>query len=332
MSRGWDAASMAAFRMMDRCAVDLVSDGLLADEILCPPEPADLAAAGEAIIGEAESRVAAGLMTAIPAQLLDAVLADARSQRERARGEYALLAEPGFPVSEIADRAETQWRAMNPGLSQLLDQCTPGEPVTVKSPATKGARLGTQETIIERSPKDFVAVGGALAEIRDGRLYLESAETFEAYCQARWGFSRIRAYQLIDAARTALTMVSSCLAAPTNERQARELGKLPEDQREDVWRETLERTSGKPTAAAIREIAENPTPEPTPDPEPSDTTARAVKAYRECATGLDSGDKAAVVAVAVIESHGRDVDDATLGRIARAVIAEHRAVRKARTG
>jgi hypothetical protein len=336
VSRGWDAASTAAVRMLNRCAVGLVADGLLADEIVCPPEPPELAAAGELIISEAASAASPGPV--IPAQLLDAVLADARCQLERARGEYALLAEPGFPASEIAAHAEQQWRAMNPGLSRLLDQHA-GGPVATKPPASTSVRLAALEAIIERSPKSFVDVGEALAEIRGERMYLDSSSSFEEYCQARWGFSRIRAHQLIDAARMASTMVSSHLAAPTNERQARELGKVPEAEREQVWRETLERTGGKPTAAAIREVAATPAPERDPEVKPEPTAEAGTErpaevaraAYRELALGVDDTN-AAVVAVAVIEHHGRDVDDATCGAIARAVIAEHRAGRKARTG
>lgn len=242
------------------------------------------------------------------------------------------------------------------------------------------ARLATQEAIIDRGLKSFIEVGEALAEIREERLYLEQYSTFEEYCQERWHFTRVRAHQLISAASTALTIVNSDLAAPINEAQARELAKVPEPDREQVWRETLDRTGGKPTAAAVREVAAPPAAETKPVPEPrtrpgrhSDgtpndaqvpvdppapaeqaepkpvatgkpcgdaetrevsATTRAVDAalasYRECVAGLASQDvNAAVVAVAVIENYSRDVDDATCGAIARAVIAEHRVTRKA---
>lgn len=108
---------------------------------------------------------------------------------------------------------------------------------------------------IERGLKTFIEVGQALAAIRDSRLYRAEHESFEAYCTERWGFTRIRAHQLASAADLALTMVNSGLQEPDNERQVRELAKVPEPERADVWRETVERTEGKPTAAAVAETA-----------------------------------------------------------------------------
>lgn len=107
--------------------------------------------------------------------------------------------------------------------------------------------------MIERGLNTFTEVGNALLAIRDQRLYRAGHGTFEDYCQQRWGFSRIRAHQLIEAAGTALTIVNSGLPAPSNEGQARMLAHIPSPQRAEVWRETLERTEGKPTARAIWE-------------------------------------------------------------------------------
>lgn len=52
----------------------------------------------------------------------------------------------------------------------------------------------------------------------------ETHDTFEAYCRERWGFSRQRAHQIVEAAKVAevlSTIVNTRL--PTNEAQAREL-------------------------------------------------------------------------------------------------------------
>jgi hypothetical protein len=110
------------------------------------------------------------------------------------------------------------------------------------------------EAVIERGVRTFVEVGNALLTIRDERLYRDGFATFEAYCQERWGFSRQRAHQLTSAAEVVTTIVDTGLPAPANEGQARELAKAPEEQRAEVWRETVERTDGKPTAAAVREV------------------------------------------------------------------------------
>ncbi|TDE85313.1 hypothetical protein [Deinococcus sp. S9] len=69
----------------------------------------------------------------------------------------------------------------------------------------------------------FVRVGEALLAIRDRRLYRAEHKTFGDYCEAVWGWSRQRAQQLIDAAATTQTLVSTVGVQPENERQAREL-------------------------------------------------------------------------------------------------------------
>lgn len=86
--------------------------------------------------------------------------------------------------------------------------------------------LDDGEERIGRGLKTFIEVGSALAAVRDNRLYRADFETFEAYCNERWGFTRIRAHQLASAADLALTMVNSGLQEPDNERQVRELAKL----------------------------------------------------------------------------------------------------------
>lgn len=110
--------------------------------------------------------------------------------------------------------------------------------------------LADCESVIERGLKTFVEVGQALAAIRESRLYRATHSSFEAYCESRWGFTGRRGRQLIEAAEIGTTVPIE------NEGQARELAKVPEPDRADVWRDTVERTEGKPTAAAIRESAE----------------------------------------------------------------------------
>lgn len=111
------------------------------------------------------------------------------------------------------------------------------------------------EGVIERGLATFVDVGTALLEIRDGRFYRTDFGTFEDYCRDRWNLSRPRAYELMSAVGIVSAIADTGLPAPTNEGQARELARVPEGERAEVWRETLERTGGKPTAAATRTIA-----------------------------------------------------------------------------
>lgn len=60
-------------------------------------------------------------LTPVPAQLLESVLADARCQRDRERGEAALLAAPGTPLGRAGDARASIWAARNAGLVALLD-------------------------------------------------------------------------------------------------------------------------------------------------------------------------------------------------------------------
>lgn len=121
--------------------------------------------------------------------------------------------------------------------------------------------LADHEAVIERGLATFVEVGEALAAIRDQRLYRDTHGTFEDYCRDRWGFNRKRAAQMIEAAEVVSTMVDTDLPAPQNERQARALAAVPEPDRAEVWRETLDHTDGKPTARAIAERVQQRTAE-----------------------------------------------------------------------
>ncbi|MEU9670353.1 hypothetical protein AB0E25_33230 [Streptomyces bobili] len=122
--------------------------------------------------------------------------------------------------------------------------------------ASESNALSHNEAVIERGIKTFYEVGVALADIRDRKLYRASHRTFEEYCQGRWQMTGSRAYQMIDAANVVSTIVETEVQPPANEGQARELGRVPEPERAEVWAETVERTDGKPTAAAVRETYE----------------------------------------------------------------------------
>ncbi|MEV8523207.1 hypothetical protein AB0451_03465 [Streptomyces sp. NPDC052000] len=119
--------------------------------------------------------------------------------------------------------------------------------------STEQADLVQLEAVIERGVNTFIEVGAALATIQERKLYRSEHGTFEDYCRSKWGFSRQRAHQLTSAAEAVTTIVDTGLPAPANEGQARELTRVPVLERAEVWRETVERTGGQPTAAAVRE-------------------------------------------------------------------------------
>ena len=61
--------------------------------------------------------------------------------------------------------------------------------------------LSKCEGTIRENVEAYHRGGCGAATIQDRGLYkLDGFETFEAYCRARWDFSRARAYQLIESA------------------------------------------------------------------------------------------------------------------------------------
>ena len=113
--------------------------------------------------------------------------------------------------------------------------------------------LDVLEPIVERGQRAFVEVGVALMQIRDSRAYVETHSTFDRYCKARWGWERAHPYRLMEAAKVAQAMSPMGDTPPINERQARELAGVPEEERVEVYEAVLEKTGGKPTAKAVKQ-------------------------------------------------------------------------------
>jgi hypothetical protein len=142
------------------------------------------------------------------------------------------------------------------------------------------------ETIIERGRQTFIEVGTALMTIREKRTYrADGWGTFEEYCAERWGWTRGRAYQLMDAATVAIDVSTNVdIPAPRNEGQARELVRVADpEERRSVWHEAHEAHGENVTAAKVREIVDRRTPPltvadvidalPPPPEEPADERA-----------------------------------------------------------
>lgn len=115
------------------------------------------------------------------------------------------------------------------------------------------------EAVIERGLTTFTEVGAALLAIRDARLYRQRGyERFEDYCQERWGFSRIRAHQLIEASEVVagvLTTVNT--TPPTSERQARELARLPDTETQAaIWSDVQAEHGEHVTASKVRDAVD----------------------------------------------------------------------------
>jgi hypothetical protein len=176
--------------------------------------------------------------------------------------------------------------------------------------AAETDRLVELEQTVDRGLRTFVEVGQALAEIRHHKLYRASHDTFERYCRERWGFTRQRALQFIDAAAVTTVVVKAGLPAPTNEAQARELVPLRKrpDELETAWRDILTAANAagrSPWAELVRqnviEVQHRDHPSsPTraraaargaPDePAPADTehaVVRAVERFEQAATAWE---------------------------------------------
>lgn len=141
-----------------------------------------------------------------------------------------------------AQRAAAYAKKMNPEAPEQ-----PAEVSTVNT--VDGTRLAILEKKIEGGIKQFLEVGEALAEIREKKLYLETHQTFEAYCNERWNIGRAHAYRMMDAADVRKNV--SPLGDITQERQARTLKTLtPPDQRKAMKR-AVKKNGPKPTAKEI---------------------------------------------------------------------------------
>lgn len=122
--------------------------------------------------------------------------------------------------------------------------------------------LAELETTIKANLRGFYAVGLALREIQEKRLYRQKYKSFEEYCKTKWDAGKRRAYQLISASEV-FESVNSCaqkksLSEPINEAQIRPLTReelSPEDQVE-CWKAACQKAESagrKVTAHYVEE-------------------------------------------------------------------------------
>jgi len=141
---------------------------------------------------------------------------------------------------------------------------------------TETDRLASLETTISAGLETFSEVGAALLEIREQKLYRFDFDTFESYCQTRWSMTRQHANRMIKSAEV-ISNLEPIGSKPENEAQARELAKLPPEQRSEVWQQAQEDAGEKKvTAKQIKELvakkkpakAAPATPPPSPEVDP----------------------------------------------------------------
>jgi hypothetical protein len=95
--------------------------------------------------------------------------------------------------------------------------------------------------------------GEMLIRVRDEKLYRDEYDTFQKFCEAEFNLVKQRAYQYIQAAEVRKALPAKSKQLLTNESQARELAKVPEEDRKTVLAEAAK--DGPVTAQKIAEAA-----------------------------------------------------------------------------
>ena len=88
-------------------------------------------------------------------------------------------------------------------------------------------QLKRLEEQVRKGSAAFIAVGTALAKIREGKGYkLRGFDTFESYCQKEFGFTDRQGRRLIQSAETSAEVKKLTGSVPANESVAREWAPL----------------------------------------------------------------------------------------------------------
>jgi len=132
---------------------------------------------------------------------------------------------------------------------QMKNQIT--EPISLD----ESKRLINLEKIIKEGVATFITVGDALAEIKDSRLYRADFPTFQAYCDKTWNFTRMRAYQLIEASEVHKALPANVKTSFTNPHQLNALAKLPKAKRIPAAKAIIKaakKSGGRITAKTVK--------------------------------------------------------------------------------
>jgi hypothetical protein len=117
--------------------------------------------------------------------------------------------------------------------------------------------------IVEDGLGKFIEVGSALLEINERKLYRETHGTFEAFVSEKFGISRQRAYQLMDAAeiKSDLSTIrrQNITDQIDSEFQLRELAKVGTEALPEIVEKIAEKCEAegcKPTAKVIKSVVD----------------------------------------------------------------------------
>lgn len=114
------------------------------------------------------------------------------------------------------------------------------------------------ERKVERA---FYEAGMALMQLRDRRLYRSTHSTFEEYCRDRFGYTRRRPYQMIEAALIYDNLIDKCAKIlhilPTKEGQMQPLSRLEPQEQPEAWITAVEEAGGKvPPGRIVKEVVQ----------------------------------------------------------------------------
>jgi len=141
-------------------------------------------------------------------------------------------------------------------------------------PPLSEAELQERNELENTVQQAFFVAGQALKTLQDKKLYRETHNRFEDYLRDRFDFTKRKAYYLIDAYKVVNNLKSEPLVhfLPTNERQCREVGKLPTEQQPQAWLTSVEKAGGKtpPTRIIKQVVNEIKGVEPVFDPKKKD--------------------------------------------------------------
>ena len=119
-------------------------------------------------------------------------------------------------------------------------------------------RLERLEDTISKGLRSFLAVGAALAEIKEQQLWRFQYGSFEEYCQERWQFSASRGRQLVAAVEACATLPHE-MPKPQNAAQASVLAKVDDDIRSEVWSMAIQSANDHgrhaPTTKEVKDAA-----------------------------------------------------------------------------
>jgi hypothetical protein len=106
--------------------------------------------------------------------------------------------------------------------------------------------------IVKEGQKTFFAVGMALMEIRDSKLYVEEG-TFEQFCEKHFGFGRAYAYRLIEGVKATETLPKRLSTKVDTLPAATAVAAVPAEHRAEVV--TAAAATGSVTAKTVEKAA-----------------------------------------------------------------------------